>query len=63
MKLKVLYDYTTDSYTRFSMVTIEDVEGVFNLDRTNDLWNIYQKFYPYSAKDDLDRIPDLNEYF
>ncbi|MBA7685586.1 hypothetical protein ES703_94011 [subsurface metagenome] len=59
----VNYDYTSDSYTRFSMVTIEDVEGVFNLDRANDLWSIYQMFYPYSAKDDLDRIPDLNKYF
>jgi hypothetical protein len=57
------YDYTSDSYTRFSKVTIDNVEGVFNLDRTNDLWGLNQIFYPYSAKNNLEEIPDLNNYF
>jgi len=34
----------------------------FNLNQANNLWRIYQLIFPYSAKANLDKIPDLNDY-
>jgi len=51
-----------DSYTAYERVNIIGTEGVFDINKANRLWNVFEYFYPYSFKTDLNLIPDMNDY-
>ena len=53
---------STDSYTRYDQVNIIGTDGIFDINRANELWNLYGLFYPYSSRDNLNLIPNMNDY-